>query len=116
MNLERLVSNAKSSNPNSAATTLSLEKGSYFLVPYTHERSVDSYVFFRFEIYCNRNDSLIFGKSRYFESQYVNISKDADKMLVELQQTEVFEKPKTERILEPKSRVNRPLEDTVSLE
>lgn len=116
MNLERLVSNAKSSGPNAASLTISLEKGSYFLVPYTHVRSYDRYVFFRFEVYCSRNDALIFGKSRYFDVEYVNVSADKDKVLAELKEKEVFEKPKVERILEPKSRANRPLLDTVTLE
>lgn len=109
MNLDRLVSNAKSSSPNSASLTISLDKGNYFIIPFTHTRSYDSYVFFRLEIYCSRNDSLLFGKSRYVDVQYTNISTDSDKILAELQEKEIFEKPKVERILEPKSRINRPL-------
>lgn len=62
-----------------------MEKGSYFVVPYTHTRSHDSYVFFMIELYCNRNDSLIFGKSRYTEVAYANVSTDKDKVLAELQ-------------------------------
>ena len=79
------------------------------MIPYTHTRSYDSYVFFRFEVYCNRNDSLVFGKSKYTDVGYANISNDKDKILAELEEKEIFEKPKVERILEPKSRINRPL-------
>jgi hypothetical protein len=85
MNLERLVSNAKSINPNGATLNLSLDKGNYFIVPYTHVRSHDNYVFFRFDIYCSRNDALIFGKSKYTDVKYVNISTDKDKIIAELQ-------------------------------
>lgn len=73
---------------------LFLEKGNYFIVPYTHTKSYDSYVFFRFEVYYS-DKGLIIGKTKYNDVRYENISKQQDKIIAELVETERFQQPKT---------------------
>lgn len=116
MNLERLLTNAKSVNAGGAVCTLYLDKGCYFIVPYTHERSYDSYVFFRFEVYMSSQETVTMMKTRHIDIKYRDISTDKDKILVDIEDKETYDKQRVDKILETKGKGNRLMSDHITLQ
>ena len=70
INLDKLITTVRSTLLNEASYTGYLEKGSYMLLPFTHKRSEDSYVFLKLEIYTNNADNYSWGKSKIVEVEY----------------------------------------------
>jgi hypothetical protein len=58
---------------------------------------------------------LIIGKTKYNDVKYENISKQQDKIIAELVETERFQQPKTELILSPDEKNSRLIPDTITI-
>lgn len=103
MKMDWLITKTKSTDLQQASYCNQLAKGHYILIPYTTEQSDISYQFYTIDFFVENESSLDFGKGRLFDYNYEvqkgsRLNSDKEKVVQTLQNTERYEKPKTNKI------------------